>query len=133
VAGALAGGSLSDRLGRRRVLALSLLLTPVFLILLLFSGATARIPLLLLGGFVGLSTTPVIMAMIQESQPQHRALANGIYMVASLGVRSLVTLILGLLADGIGLRSAFLLSACAAFLALPLILALPRSTQRSLP
>jgi FSR family fosmidomycin resistance protein-like MFS transporter len=77
VAGALTGGAASDRLGRKRVLAGSLLLTPVLMFAFVYAAGWGRLPLLLGLGFAGLMATPVIMAAVLESFPDNRALAIG--------------------------------------------------------
>jgi FSR family fosmidomycin resistance protein-like MFS transporter len=84
-----------------------------------------RFPLLLMLGLTALSVTPVVMAMVQESYPENRALANGAYMAADVAIRSVVVLILGALGDWLGLRWAFAISAIVPLLGLPLILLLP--------
>lgn len=130
VVGAFFGGSLSDRLGRRRVLAGAMLAaTPLMLAFMRASG-WLQFPLLLLLGFTTLSLTPVIMALVQESFPENRALANGFYMALSFVLRSLVTLLLGRLGDTVGMRSAYTVSALAPLLGLPLILLLTATQRR---
>jgi len=125
VAGALLGGSISDRLGRRRVLLVSLLSTTLFMFAFLASSGWARFPLLLVLGFTALSITPVIMALVQESFPENRALANGVYMALSFTIRSVAIITLGALGDLFGLRLAFTVSAAIPLLGAPLILLLP--------
>jgi FSR family fosmidomycin resistance protein-like MFS transporter len=129
VAGALLGGSLSDRLGRKLILALSLLITPLLMFAFLAVSGWARFPLLLLLGFSALSVTPVLMAMVQESFPQNRALANGMFMSLSFLVRSGVILLLGVMGDLFDMRLAFTVSAIMPLLGLPFLLWLP-SRQR---
>jgi FSR family fosmidomycin resistance protein-like MFS transporter len=125
VAGALLGGSLSDRLGRRTVLFISLLVTPLLMLVFLVVEGWVRFPLLLALGLTALSVTPVIMAMMQESYPENRALANGAYMALSFVIRSGVILLIGVMADLWGMRTAFTVSAAVTFLGLPLLLFLP--------
>lgn len=126
VVGALVGGSLSDRFGRRRVLAVSLVVTPLLMLLFLSAGEAVRIPLLLLMGGPALAVTPVVMAMVQETFPENRALANGIYMAVSFGLRAMAVMLLGVAGDHVGLRTGFLFCAVAPLLAVPLIALLPR-------
>jgi FSR family fosmidomycin resistance protein-like MFS transporter len=125
VVGALIGGSLSDRLGRRTMLLFSLAGTPIFMFAFAFAGGLARFPLLLALGFVALSISPVLMALVQESSPENRALANGIYMSVSFAIRSGVIVIVGAMGDLWGMRAAFLASAAIPLVGLPLLLFLP--------
>jgi FSR family fosmidomycin resistance protein-like MFS transporter len=125
VAGALLGGSASDVLGRTRVLAASLLTAPPIMLALVHAGGWGRWPLLLALGFLGLMATPVLMASVQEAYPENRALANGIYMAISFGVRSVVVVLVGALADWIGMRGAFLACAGVSLIAVPFVFRLP--------
>jgi FSR family fosmidomycin resistance protein-like MFS transporter len=126
VVGALLGGSLSDRLGRRTVLFVSMLATPLLMFAFLAADGWLHIPLLLLLGLSALSVGPVIMALVQESLPENRALANGLYMAISFVLRSGVIMVIGGIGDLLSLRSAFTVSAVAPLLGLPIILLLPR-------
>jgi FSR family fosmidomycin resistance protein-like MFS transporter len=126
VVGALSGGSISDRLGRPWVLLVSMLTAPLLMFVFLAVSGWLRFPLLLLLGFTALSVTPVIMALVQESVPENRALANGVYMALSFVLRSGVVVVMGAMGDLFGLRLAFAASAAITLLGLPLILLLPR-------
>ena len=125
VAGALTGGSISDRLGRRTVLFASMLATPLLMLAFVSVGGWMRWPLLLLLGFASLSVTPVIMALVQESYPENRALANGVYMAISFVMRSVVVVILGAMGDFFGLRWAFVASAIITLVGCPVVFLLP--------
>ncbi len=131
VVGALVGGSLSDRLGRQLVLIVAVLTAPVFLLVFLVVNGWLRFPILLVLGFTSLSTIPVLMAMAQESFPQNRALANGMYMAMNFVIRSGAVLVVGALGDLFGLRPAYVISALISFLALPFVFLLPRSKKTS--
>ena len=86
---------------------------------------------MLLGlGFAGLMATPVIMAAVLESFPENRALANGTYMALNFVARAVAVVLVGGLADMIGMRQAFL--ACA-FLGLPGVLFIFRLPEKTGP
>jgi FSR family fosmidomycin resistance protein-like MFS transporter len=125
VVGALAGGSLSDRLGRRTILLISLAVTPFLMLAFVALDGWIQFPLLLAMGLTALSITPVIMALVQESFPENRALANGVYMALSFGIRSGVVVVVGAMADLWGMRLAFTASAIIPLLGLPFLLLLP--------
>ncbi len=133
VVGALFSGSLSDRLGRHRVLLVLVGVGPALMLLFvaitLWGGAATtylQLPLLLLLGLTQISITPVIMALTQEAYPENRALANGAYMALSFALRSLVTPAVGALGDTVGLPLAFAIGSLVQLLCLPLVLRLPQ-------
>lgn len=129
VGGALLGGSLSDWLGRQRVLWVSLLTAALFMLVFLGVKGWTRLPVLLVLGFTALSITPVLMALVQESVPENRALANGIYMALNFSIRSVVVVVLGAMGDLFGLRPAYMVSAIIPLLGLPFIFLLPGKTN----
>jgi FSR family fosmidomycin resistance protein-like MFS transporter len=96
------------------------------MLLFLSISGWLQAPVLLLLGFTALSATPVMLAMVQESLPNHRAVGNGLFMVISFALRPISTLAVGALGDRFGLHTAFVWSAWVSLLAVPAILALPR-------
>ncbi len=130
VFGALIGGSLSDLLGRRRVLVFSFLATPAMMLALVNATGWTRLPLLLVLGFSGLMATPVIMASLHQFFPESRALANGVYMALSFGIRSMVVVLVGVLADWMGMRWTFLACALLAAMGTPFVFGLSVKASR---
>ncbi len=126
--GALLSGSLSDRVGRHRMLYSLLFVSPLLLLALLFVPAWLIIPLLIALGLTAISMQPVILALVQDLFPDNRALANGSYMAMSFALRAVGIWAIGLTADAWGLTAAFVLSAGVGLLALPAIHFIPKQT-----
>lgn len=129
VAGALLSGTLSDRLGRRSVILVMTGLSSIFMLLFLNSSGWLIVPVLLALGFTALSTTPVILAIVQDNLPNNRAIGNGIFMAIAFLMQSLAIMVTGMLGDRFGLNTAFLVGALVSLLAIPLIFLLPGEKQ----
>ena len=130
VIGAFLAGSLSDSFGRRRMLLISFIATPIFMFLFLQTKGLLQVPILILIGFFGISITPVIMAIVLENFPDNRSFANGVYMFFNFVLMALATLIIGALADLIDLRFTFTLSAALVLCGIPFIRMLPKSQKQ---
>lgn len=130
VAGALLSGTLSDRLGRTRVLVVILSIAPVLLLLLLYGPGWMPLVVLIGLGLTAISTTPVILAIVQDQFPDNRAVANGIFMSMNFLLRAAAILIVGMLADGFGLTWAFTGAALAGFAAVPGVFFLPKAAKK---
>ena len=130
-AGALAGGTLSDRLGRRRTLvAIQLVTVPLFYILTA-GPEPLLIPFLALTGVLIFSGTPIILAMVQEMLPEARSTASGLYFSLSYILTGLSAVLFGATADALGIRMAFTLLAFAPLLTLPFALVLPDRSKHT--
>ncbi|WDP90501.1 MAG: MFS transporter [Desulfobacter sp.] len=129
VAGILSAGTLSDRLGRQRVLFWALVTAPTAILLFVLTSGLFQVLMLLLTGFAVLSTTPVMLALIQENAPENPSAANGLFMMVSFAVRSLAVVLAGALGDAFGLDNMFIISAVAGFGALPFLLKLKKITK----
>ncbi len=121
VAGILSAGTLSDRLGRQRVMFWALATAPVAILLFVFTSGIIQILMLLVTGFTVLSTTPVMLALIQETAKENPSAANGLFMMVSFAVRSLAVVVVGALGDAFGLDNMFIISAVTGFAAIPFL------------
>lgn len=125
VAGVMASGSISDYLGRRKVLLISLVGAPMSLFVFTWFGGWLRFGALLFAGFTILSTTPVMLALVQENASKNPAAANGFFMMASFLARSAIVVLVGFVADHIGLEATYFCSAVMGLAGIPFIFMLP--------
>ena len=130
VVGALFAGSLSDRVGRMRMLFILLTLSPLIYFAFLFGPGWTAVPLLILLGLTVISPQPVMLALVQDSFRDQRAFANGIYLGINFLSRALGVWLVGSMADQIGLQTAYVWSGLLAFLTLPALFLLNRSMNR---
>ncbi len=121
VLGVMTAGFLSDYLGRRKVLLISLIGAPITLFLFTWAGGWVRVVALMFTGFLLLSTTPVMLAMVQENAKTSPAAANGFFMMMSFMARSAVVVIVGLWGDLFGLRETYYISAAAGLVGIPFV------------
>ena len=126
VAGVLTAGSMSDLFGRRKTLLVSLVGAPICLFVFTITDGWFRIAALLVTGFTLLSTTPVMLALVQEHARHSPAAANGLFMMISFIARSAVVVVVGFIADRIGLQAAYLISAAMGLIGIPFIFQLPK-------
>ena len=104
--GTLLGGQLSDRIGRLRVLAITLaLMTPALLVFLNSQGIVAATALSLTGFFL-VSSFAVTVVMAQDLWPENVGLASGMMVGFAFGVGGLVVPLIGLIAERWGLLTA---------------------------
>jgi FSR family fosmidomycin resistance protein-like MFS transporter len=104
--GGFIGGTLSDYVGRKKVILASFLLSPVVLLLFLKSQGILSLVLLIIGGIFMWGTTPVLIVAAQEIAPESRTLVSSMMMGLGWGVGAILVTVTGLLGDTIGLERA---------------------------
>ena len=127
VAGILCAGTLSDRIGRQRVLFWVLMVAPIAILTFVFTEGFIKIAMVGVAGFTVLSTTPVMLALVQENAKMNPSAANGLFMMASFFVRSVAVFLAGIIGDLAGLDNMFIVSAVIGFFAIPFLLKLDHS------
>ena len=127
VLGQLAGGNLSDRVGRRPVIVVSLLVGGLsFYGFLNTSGLTSVVLLALSGCFLYASWS-VIVVMSSEAAPANVGAVTGFMLGFSVGVGGFGALGFGGAADKLGLNFAFALIIASALVGGMIALLLPRA------
>lgn len=106
VLGGFIGGTLSDYVGRKKVMLASFLLSPLFLLFFLKSHGILSLILLIIGGIFMWGTIPVIIVAAQEIAPESRTLVSSMMMGLGQGVGAMLVTVTGLLGDTIGLERA---------------------------
>jgi FSR family fosmidomycin resistance protein-like MFS transporter len=124
--GSLLAGSASDNLGYRLIASLSILTSPILLLALVLVPGWPQVPVLIGLGLTMPATYVILMALVQESCPDNRALATGVLLSLTFVSESLGAVVLGALADLIGMPLAFAVSAIVLLASLPLAFLLPR-------
>ncbi|MBC8385707.1 MAG: MFS transporter [Candidatus Cloacimonetes bacterium] len=127
--GTFFAGLISDKIGRKTSLLIISIISPVLMWLFIMLDGVFTIPILLISGFFLFGSTPVLLALVQETETRRPSLANGIYMTLSFGLSSVMTMLVGLSADKIGLDLTYKISAVVALCSIPFIIRLP-STKR---
>ena len=125
VFGALILGPVSDKVGRTKVINISMLISSVLIPVFLQARGWQVFPLVILLGFFCLSTGTIFMALVQDNFQHHRATGNSVYILISFLTNALMLIVVGYIGDVLGLRIAYLISAGAALLSIPAIRLLP--------
>lgn len=123
--GALATGTLSDRLGRRMVLFVAMLFGPLLMMGFLVAPGWLFAPALMAVGFFAESTSPVVMALVNDYSRDYPATANGLYFMINFITRSVIVILVGAACDHFGLQSTFWGCAFIGLLSIPFVWMLP--------
>ncbi|MGB2962640.1 MAG: MFS transporter [Anaerolineales bacterium] len=125
VIGALIIGPLSDRIGRKKSINFSMLVSAIMIPVFLLSSGWLVIPLLLVLGFFSLSTSTLFLALVQDHFQDHRATGNSVYLLISFLSNAVMLVVIGYIGDNAGLEIAYLISSIAALLSIPALNLIP--------
>lgn len=129
VGGALTGGTLSDRLGRKQTIMMMGVLSAILAYAFVSVDNWLQWPLLVMLGLTALSVTPIYQALVQDQLPNNRATASGMFIFYAFIVRAINVMLVGILADNVGLSSALLIAAGVSLLAVPMVFLLPNPPE----
>jgi FSR family fosmidomycin resistance protein-like MFS transporter len=133
VIGALVLGPISDKIGRTKIIILSIIISSVLVPVFLQLSGWAVFPLLILIGFFSLSTGTIFLALVQDNFQHHRATGNSVYILISFLSNAFMLVIIGMIGDNFGLNLAYWLSSIAALLSIPVMHLLPTLNPDQLP
>ena len=125
VGGALLGGTLSDLLGRKPGIMAGTAAAALLLVIFVHADGFWLVFLLLAMGCAGLSTAPVLLAIVQEHFTENRAVANGVFLSISFATRPIGQILVGNMGDRFDLGTGFIVAALLSLLAVPVILLVP--------
>lgn len=131
VVGILTVGSLSDRFGRKKLLVFCLVVAPISFLFFTVTSGGLQLFVLLITGFSLLSTTPVMLAMIQEFSTDGSSAANGVFMMISFIARSAVVVLVGFVADMFGLEKTFVACGLIGLGGIPLVMTLGADKKKN--
>lgn len=131
VLGQIAGGHVSDRIGRRPVILFSLLVGGALFYGFLMTSGLLSVVFLAVSGAVLYGSWSVIVAMASEAAPSNVGAVAGLMLGFSIGVGGLAALGFGGVADMLGLYSAFYLFAGFALAGGLLALILPKQVGKA--
>ena len=96
-------GGISDRIGRFKSLLILSILSPIFMLIFVFSGFTLQMVLLLVLGVVLYATSPVMLALVLEQGSNQPAMMNTGFTTINFATNAIAVLFTGILGDMIGL------------------------------
>jgi len=106
-AGTLGAGWISDKIGRKSTLVFATIANPILMWLFLNSSEVFHIPILILLGLTLFAFGPVQLALVQDTESQHPAFLNGVYMMLNFGISAIMAVLIGLGGDLFGLSYTF--------------------------
>ena len=108
-AGTLLGGPIGDRIGRKRVIWLSILGVAPFTLALPYVGLGASAVLMLIIGFMLASAFPAMVVYAQELMPGKVGTVSGLFFGLAFGLAGIGAAVLGTLADRWGIETVYAL------------------------
>ncbi|MDF2568794.1 MAG: fsr 2 [Sporomusa sp.] len=131
--GALIGGWLGDKIGRKAgvIASLTLSLPVIYLFLSELSPSVVSYTLLALGGALLQSTAPTSVVWAQELIPGNAAMASGMMLGLSFGLGGVGAAITGALGDHIGLEAALQWSLLSLAVAIVLTFVIPQPGNKT--
>lgn len=123
--GTLGAGYFADWFGHRRSLLIIAVLTPVAGLGLTFFPGILTIPLLIITGVLLFASSPVQLALVQDSGTSRPAFMNSLFMTLNIVSSALAVFFVGSMGDMVGLDLTYKIAAGLTVLAVPFVLLFP--------
>jgi FSR family fosmidomycin resistance protein-like MFS transporter len=125
--GAIAGGSVADRFGRKAVMVWSAAGTALLLAAFAMGSHNVVVgyAIIALAGFVLVASNPALVVVGQEYLPNHMGTASGVTLGIAVSVGGMMSPVLGHIGDVAGVPASFYAAAALALLAAAIGLLLP--------
>lgn len=117
--GTIFAGTISDKIGRRAVLLVTAIVSPILMGLFLIANNTFLFPVLLLTGVFLFAPRPVMLATVNELETEHPSFVNGVYMMMNFLLNAAAMILIGVLGDHMDLTLAYKLAAVMALGSIP--------------
>ncbi|MCK5077799.1 MAG: MFS transporter [Calditrichia bacterium] len=114
-------GTFSDKIGRKKILLIISIINPVLMWLFVNIQGAFTLPILIITGFFLFTTGPVVLALVHDFDSKHMSFINGVYMTINFVFSSVMTLLVGIAADKLGLELTYNITAYVSFLAIPFV------------
>ena len=123
--GVIGGGPVADRFGYKSTVLWTLGLTSVSLGLFFLTTGLTSLIFFSLAGMLSIASNAVTMAMGQGFMPRNVGMASGLVMGLAMGIGGLITTVLGVVADHLGILLTLYISCFLPVLAFLLFLSIP--------
>lgn len=127
--GSFSSGTFSDKLGRRETLKIISIVSPILMLLFVYSSGWLAVPILILSGYFLFSSTPVLLAIINEYKSEHPSFVNGLFMTMNFISGAGSVMIIGVLSDWLGFETTYKISAFLGLLSLLFVLRLDKKAK----
>ncbi|MBC8319456.1 MAG: MFS transporter [Bacteroidetes bacterium] len=122
-------GGISDRIGRFKSLLILSILSPIFMLIFVFSGFTLQMVLLLVLGVVLYATSPVMLALVLEQGSNQPAMMNTGFTTINFATNAIAVLFTGIIGDIIGLDMTLQIAAFLGIAAVPAVFILKKYSK----
>ncbi len=129
VIGTLFSGPISNFIGRKNLLIIASLASPLFALIFIVIDMQYKIYVLAILGLFLFISNPIILAITNDFKNNRPSLINSMYMQISFFVSALTAYLSGIISDYIGLEKTYLFAAILGFVSFPFVLLLYKNVK----